>query len=151
MTEKVRTVTAISVAFSLIAFCQVTHAGLHSGSEYDELQALYSSTNGANWKNYTNWGIGDACQWYGVRCDQDSLSSDNTSHVTEVVLTSNNLKGPFPELSGFTHLRQLGTSGNFLTGSIPSLSALTDSADYLSSGFLWNTKCPSAALLYCIS
>ena len=78
------------------------------------LVALYHATGGANWTNNTNWltnaPIG---QWHGV-------TTDSQGRVTELNLTSNQLKGEIPpELAGLTNLGLLALGGNELTGTIP--------------------------------
>src|SRR5574341_1015674 len=58
--------------------------------ERDALIALYGATNGASWKNRTNWlgAPGTEGTWYGV-----NVSSD---HVTAIDLADNNLVGQLP-------------------------------------------------------
>ena len=86
------------------------------------LVALYHATGGANWTNNTNWltnaPIG---QWHGV-------TTDSQGRVTELNLTSNQLKGEIPpELTGLTNLGLLALGGNELTGPIPTwLGGLTN-------------------------
>src|SRR5689334_6187471 len=65
------------VAFLLeFAYSDVS-AGLVGGAEYTVLQSIYSKTNGSAWATSTHWMVGDACQWYGVTCDQDTDPTDN--------------------------------------------------------------------------
>jgi len=35
------------------------------------LTDLYNATNGPQWKNNTNWLLGDPCTWYGVSCQSE--------------------------------------------------------------------------------
>ena len=60
----------------------------------DSLEALYTSTNGANWNDATNWLQGDPCdqQWFGVECTPDGTA------VVGLDLGSNNLNGTLVEL-----------------------------------------------------
>ena len=114
----------LCAASLLGAACLPAYAELLSGPEYVALQSLYSSTNGSSWTTNTGWNTGDACQWYGVGCDQDS--SGTASHVTALLLPSNNLTGTLPALTAFTDLANFDVSGNSLTGSIPALAGLTN-------------------------
>lgn len=107
-----------------------THAGLTSGPEYDTLQALYSSTNGAAWTDSTGWLSGDACGWFGVTCDQDSVPTDNTSHVHAIVLSSNHLVGLIPSLASLTNLYAFDAGYNQLSGPLPSLAGLSGLHDF---------------------
>ena len=98
----------------------------------DALVALYNATGGANWTNNTNWltnaPIG---QWYGV-------TTDGRGRVTELNLTSNQLKGEIPpELANLTNLSSLTLGGNELTGPIPTwLGGLTN----LEELYLWDNQ-----------
>ena len=114
----------LCAASLLSAPCVPAHAELLSGPEYVALQALYSSTNGSSWTTNSGWNTGDACQWYGVVCDQDSTGTP--SHVTDLLLPSNNLTGTLPALTAFTNVFNFNVSGNSLTGSIPALAGLTN-------------------------
>ena len=84
------------------------------------LEALYDSTDGANWTTSTNWKIADdPGVWHGVVVNSDG-------RVTELHLNNNNLVGPLPTtLSNLTALVDLRLFENQLTGEIPSLSGLT--------------------------
>jgi hypothetical protein len=116
----------IAFVFSVLATLSPrTHAGLHSGPDYDFLIALYISTNGAAWLDKSGWGSGDACQWHGIYCYQDSNPGDNTSRVGQISLAGNNLTGPLPSWSSLTEVIALNLAQNKLTGSIPSLGSLT--------------------------
>ena len=79
------------------------------------LVALYNATGGANWTNNTNWlTTAPIGQWHGV-------TTDGNGRVTELNLTSNQLKGEIPpELANLTNLKVLALGGNELTGTIPS-------------------------------
>ena len=78
------------------------------------LEALYDSTDGANWTNSTNWKIDDDLgTWYGVLVNSDG-------RVTDLNLANNNLVGTLPdELGNLTSLRALTLNKNQLTGEIP--------------------------------
>ena len=88
----------------------------------EALVALYNATGGANWTNNTNWlTTAPIGQWRGV-------TTDSQGRVTELNLTSNQLKGGIPpELADLTSLKLLGLGGNELTGPIPTwLGSLTN-------------------------
>ena len=82
------------------------------------LEALYDSTDGANWTNSTNWKIDDDLgTWYGVLVTSDG-------RVRSLNLINNNLVGTLPdELGNLTSLTALTLNKNQLTGEIPDLSA----------------------------
>ena len=79
------------------------------------LEALYDTTNGANWANNTNWNSSAPLdQWYGV-------FTNANGRVTQLVLYGNGLTGSIPSsLGSLTNLLGLSLSNNDLTGSIPS-------------------------------
>jgi Leucine-rich repeat (LRR) protein/pimeloyl-ACP methyl ester carboxylesterase len=81
--------------------------------ECEALVALYNSTNGANWTNYTDWLITNTpCNWFGVSC--------LNSHVYLLNLPGNQLSGAIPtQLGDFPDLLGLYLAGNQLNGSIP--------------------------------
>ena len=86
------------------------------------LEALYDTTNGANWANNTNWNSSAPLdQWYGV-------FTNANGRVTQLVLYGNGLTGSIPSsLGSLTNLLGLSLSNNDLTGSIPSsLGSLTN-------------------------
>ena len=78
------------------------------------LVAFYNATIGANWTNNTDWLTNAPVgQWYGV-------TTDGNGRVTELNLTSNQLKGEIPpELGSLTNLKVLALGGNELTGTVP--------------------------------
>lgn len=114
----------------LIAISANSRAGLISGPEYAGLHTLYNSTNGDLWTNNSGWMSGDACSWYGITCDQDTSPTDNSSHVTEIVLDGNKLSGSISDLTSFTGLLAFSVGSNQLNGTIPDLSALGHLHDF---------------------
>jgi len=80
----------------------------------EALIALYNATDGANWRDRTNWlGSERLWFWHGVTTNADGF-------VTELVLDDNNLTGTLPpELGDLTQLRRLVLDDNELTGPIP--------------------------------
>ena len=100
-----------------------TYAGSATGAftltitrpELAALQALYNSTDGANWTNNDNW-LSDAplSDWHGIETDDEG-------RVTEIYLIGNGLDGEIPaELGNLTELEGLYLARNELSGSIPS-------------------------------
>ena len=114
--------------------------------ERDALIALYNATDGANWRDSTNWlgEPGTECTWKGVQCDKDdsiislrlmlnyltgSIPKElgNLRDLTHLDLQRNSLSGSIPiELGNLKNLEFLWLQFNSLSGSIPSeLSNLT--------------------------
>eukprot|EP00752_Nemacystus_decipiens_P014806 g13180.t1 len=107
-------------------------------TDREALIAFYNATDGANWKQQTNWGSGaPLSDWYGVKANDQGrvvklfLSSNNLrgpipeelgklTAVKELYLNRNKLSGPIPpELGNLAALKELRLSGNQLTGPIP--------------------------------
>jgi hypothetical protein len=84
------------------------------------LQAMYTSTNGVNWNNNTNWNgaVGTECTWYGVYCNGTG------TNVDFIVLNGDNLTGTLPALGDLTELSGFEAAINNLTGAIPQLDQL---------------------------
>ena len=79
------------------------------------LVALYEATNGANWKDNTNW-LSDKplSQWHGV-------TTDANGRVIRLDLDSNQLSGALPpSLGNLTNLQDLWLFDNQLSGALPS-------------------------------
>jgi len=81
--------------------------------ECEALVAFYSSTEGDNWARNTGWMeyLGP-CDWYRVTCVE--------GHVTDLILSYNNLSGSIPEALGvLAELEVLYLTNNQLVGNIP--------------------------------
>lgn len=78
------------------------------------LSKIYTSTQGANWKNNDRWMSEEHyCNWFGVEC--------RNGLIVEIKLSANNLAGRIPKEVGFlTDIETLHLSSNAITGSIPS-------------------------------
>ncbi|RKN03595.1 hypothetical protein D7036_13550 [Aquimarina sp. BL5] len=84
-----------------------------SAAEKQALIDLYNATDGANWKNNTNW-LTDApvCDWYGVTVEDGK--------IVEVAFFDNNLVGEIPSSIGnLKSLRTLDVYSNKLSGIVP--------------------------------
>ena len=110
--------------------CTFSHAAIPP-SERAVLDAIYTQTNGANWKNHAGWegAAGTECTWAGVVCDA------NQTHVEQVILSApdqnfvphgNNLVGTLPSISALTQLQAFDVSANQLSGPLPLLAGLTN-------------------------
>lgn len=82
-------------------------------AECQALEALYASTNGAQWYDRAGWTTTTTpCSWYGVTCQ--------AGRVSELDLRDNNLAGPLPaQLGNLTQLRVLNLKRNAITGGLP--------------------------------
>ncbi|MFM9841176.1 MAG: RHS repeat-associated core domain-containing protein [Cyclobacteriaceae bacterium] len=133
----------------------ITNGLVSDQMEYLALKDLFTSTNGANWTNKTNWPTtwpatatsAQFATWFGVGVvngDVKSLSFQS-NHLVGVVpasmgdlkavyfldLTQNQLTGILPtSLNQLAELQQLWLSGNAITGDIPDLSGLTKLAQF---------------------
>ena len=80
------------------------------------LAALYTSTNGANWINRSNWLTSELSTWFGVTVAD--------GRVTQLELPDNNLKGNVPEtFTNLTGIQVINLEGNELT-SFPDMSSV---------------------------
>ena len=80
----------------------------------DVLVAIYNATDGAGWRQDTNW-LTDAPvgEWHGV-------DTDAGGRVVTLTLSTNGLKGRVPAVIGeLSELRHLAIAGNQLTGPVP--------------------------------
>ena len=82
--------------------------------DWGDLVSLYEAAAGQGWIVNDGWlsdlPIGE---WHGV-------TTDETGHVTQLILSASDLKGPIPpELGNLTHLEVLNLERNALEGSIP--------------------------------
>ncbi len=89
--------------------------------EFNALKDLFTSTNGANWTNKTNWPTtwpakataAEMGTWFGVGVTNGDVTSLN--------FISNNLNGGLsPSLGNLTELTYMGFRANAVTGAIPS-------------------------------
>ena len=85
------------------------------GTDRAALVALYNATNGANWRNNTNWlSARPLGEWYGV-------TTDHAGRIVELNLLFGGLTGPLPpQIGDLSHLRVLNLADNFaLAGPLP--------------------------------
>lgn len=81
-------------------------------AECEALVAFYNATGGDGWTTNTNWLAGDVSSWHGVAVSE--------GHVTQLVLTSNNLVGTLPpDIGNLTDLTNLSLGINQLSGTVP--------------------------------
>jgi hypothetical protein len=99
--------TGVAAPLSCVGVTQVPLA------ECQALEALYASTNGAQWYDKAGWTTTNTpCSWYGVTCQ--------AGHVSQLDLRDNNLAGPLPaQLVDLTQLRVLNLKRNAVTGGVP--------------------------------
>ncbi len=95
-------------------------------SDWQALQILYASTDGANWTNNTGWNQVDPAinpTTPPSNCDLGTLHGiilDGSGQVVEINLSNNNLQGNIPsELGDLTSLTSLNLDNNGLAGDIP--------------------------------
>ncbi|PLS67396.1 MAG: hypothetical protein CV045_13840, partial [Cyanobacteria bacterium M5B4] len=77
-------------------------------AECGALLALYTATDGANWKDNSGWGQNNGvCNWYGVSCADGSVSA--------LYLDTNQLRGAIPPaLTNLTNVSYLYLANNQL-------------------------------------
>ena len=108
--------------------CVADNARAQDGSVATDraaLVALYDATDGANWRNDTNWSSDEPLSsWHGV-------TTDENGRVTELDLSKNRLHGTIPaalgnlarlerlDLGNAFNLQEILFPRNHLTGSIP--------------------------------
>ena len=88
--------------------------------ELAALQALFKATGGPSWRNNSGWldASSDPCSWFGVQC---SSTAGGEQHVSELLISNNNLVGTLPEALGdFVALTAIDFGLNKLTGTLPS-------------------------------
>ena len=106
-----------------------TGGSRHCGEDRDALVALYSATNGEDWRRNDNWLSSRPIHiWYGVTADGDGC-------VTSLSLQENQLSGEIsPELGNLSSLERLDLGENQLTGEIPAQLANLSSLEWLNLG-----------------
>ena len=90
------------------------------------LAVIFHTTNGASWKNSTNW-LSSAyhCEWYGVTCCENTFGTavcqlDSFGQILELDFYRNKLAGPIPTVVvHLPYLHVLYMNKNQLTGTIP--------------------------------
>ena len=123
----------VVIILMLVVVCALAGNAYAQVAEQDSLAlvALYTSTDGINWTDNTNWlTSAPLSEWYGVTVVGD--------RVTELELSNNNLSGMIPhEIGNLTNLTHLYLSDNQLTGSIPpEIGNLTNLLDLI----LWGNQ-----------
>jgi len=78
------------------------------------LARMYLNDGGVDWVNKGDWFTNeDHCNWYGIECS-------DKSRVTDLLLESNRLIGPYPsDLGNLVNLIALNLHYNSLTGTVP--------------------------------
>jgi Leucine-rich repeat (LRR) protein len=89
-------------------------------AECEALVDLYTSTDGAKWRNKTGWNVTNTpCNWYGVSCDGEHVIRLYQYGDADQYLRGG-LRGAIPEsLGNLKHLERLDLSFKKLNGSIP--------------------------------
>lgn len=90
------------------------------------LAVIFHTTNGASWKNSTNWlSSSYHCDWYGVTCCEHVFGAavckiDSFGEILELDFYKNNLVGSISSVVvHLPHLHVLYLNRNKLTGTIP--------------------------------
>jgi Leucine-rich repeat (LRR) protein len=94
--------TAALLAAAFASIASIANAAIPA-SEREVLLDIYTSTQGQNWANATNWNgpAGTECTWFGITCDAAG------EHVVAIALPDNKLYAPLPALDGLTELAVL--------------------------------------------
>jgi hypothetical protein len=90
------------------------------------LAVIFHTTNGASWKNSTNWlSPSYHCNWHGVKCCEDTFGTavcklDSFGEILELDFYRNNLEGPIPKvIVHLPHLHVMYLNKNKLNGPVP--------------------------------
>ena len=110
-----RLVSAGVILVALILPITMGGCGNETDSDRDALVALYNATDGASWRDNTNWLSDEPIgEWFGVTTAPDG-------RVVELDLSLNQLSGGIPsELGRIANLEELILGFNQLSGEIPS-------------------------------
>jgi hypothetical protein len=100
---------AVRLLFVVAAWKQVSAScvGAVSLTEYNALEALYNSTNGAGWrwKNISDESIwtfpsplSSPCSlsWQGILCEASANAANSSCGIVSVSLSEYDLRGPLP-------------------------------------------------------
>ena len=91
--------TYVSMSFLFFALAGTSHSQVPQ-IEREALLALYNSAGGPSWTEFWEIADTDECTWYGITCNNDS--------VTSIMLSDNGLNGIIPsELGNLTNLTGL--------------------------------------------
>mmetsp|Transcript_25085 Transcript_25085/g.59207 ORF Transcript_25085/g.59207 Transcript_25085/m.59207 type:complete len:670 (+) Transcript_25085:79-2088(+) len=107
------------------------------------LSTFFFATAGTDWTDSTGWlGRQQECNWYGVKCNEDSFA-------TSLNLAVNNVNGMIPdEISVLSTLQKLDLFSNSVIGTLPDgLSGLSNLATLdLQKNFLTGAAFPSSII-----
>lgn len=119
----------ITGAYSSQALADCSSQSDIPSAQCQSLVEIYNATNGTNWADSSNWLDDSPCNWYGVTCENGSVSTLN--------FAGNELSGGVPSLTAFSALTNLNLNFNSLTGSLPDINGLTQlsGADFNSNQF----------------
>ena len=103
------------IAFACLFVFAASAYGAIPDAERQVLLNIFNSTNGSGRTNKTGWtgASGTECSWHGVYFNGD--------HVTAIDLSSNNLTGSLPDLTGLSSLTVFEVHNNQLTGNPPAV------------------------------
>eukprot|EP01084_Bolivina_argentea_P300044 517260_1 len=101
-------------------YCEtaITHQHCNETQDRQYLDNLYTSTNGAQWTNSTNWNNSNMsyCHRYGVLCCR---TPSNQTCINGLWLHNNNLSGQLPEYPNSSTFTMLDIGGNYVYGTLP--------------------------------